>query len=191
MRSIFKGLLAAAALAALAAAPARAQVVDTITDGGGWNTFFFLSPGSTFSVGGGDPTELDFAFTLAHPDVLRITDGFQGGNQFQLTINGVTEPLTSATTGQGGGFAGDCWTCAYFNPAYGDQYTHGAYILPAGSYYLVGVAVQSPQFDGAGALELGAIPEPAAWAMMLAGFFGLGMVLRRARREQRLATITA
>jgi hypothetical protein len=186
MRSIFKGLFAIAAVATLAAGPVRAQVVDTITDGGGWNTFSFLGPGSTFSVGGGDPTELDFAFTLAHPDVLRITDGYQGGDQFQLTINGVTEPLTSPAEILGG-YAGDCWTCAYFNPAYGDQYTHGAYILPAGSYLLVGLTVQSPQFDGAGALELGAVPEPASWAMMLAGFVGLGAALRRARGERRLA----
>ncbi len=33
----------------------------------------------------------------------------------------------------------------------------------------------------------GGVPEPATWAMMLAGFFGLGAVLRTRRREQALA----
>ena len=28
------------------------------------------------------------------------------------------------------------------------------------------------------------VPEPASWAMMICGFFGLGATLRRARRVQ-------
>jgi hypothetical protein len=38
-------------------------------------------------------------------------------------------------------------------------------------------------FAGQGAIALGAVPEPASWAMMLLGFFGLGAMLRRARRS--------
>jgi hypothetical protein len=186
MRSIFKGLVVATALATLASAPARADVVQLITDGGGWNVFSFLGPGSPFSVGDGDPTQLDFAFILSHPDVLRITDGYQGGDQFQLTINGTVEPPTSDAM-MGFGFVGDCWTCAFFDTSFGNQYTHGSYILPAGSYFLTGIALHSPQGDGAGALELGAIPEPSTWAMMLTGFAGLGAALRFARRRTAIA----
>lgn len=34
-----------------------------------------------------------------------------------------------------------------------------------------------------------AVPEPASWAMMIVGFFGLGATLRRARRSPLLAAI--
>jgi hypothetical protein len=37
----------------------------------------------------------------------------------------------------------------------------------------------------------GGVPEPAAWAMMLSGFFGMGAVLRRSRRRQQGAVLAA
>jgi hypothetical protein len=181
MRDIIKGLLTASALITLTGTAARADAIVPITDGGGWNEFFFLAPGSNLQTLGG--ATIDFTFTLTHPDVLRITDGFQGGDQFDLMINSVDKGPTSASVLGFAGTAGSCWTCAYYNPTYGDAYTHGAYVLGPGSYVVTGIALQSPQFDGAGALALGAIPEPATWAMMLAGFLGLGAVMRRSRRQ--------
>lgn len=49
------------------------------------------------------------------------------------------------------------------------------------------------EFDNIGAAALqsvidqGAVPEPATWAMMLTGFFGLGAALRGSRRRAALA----
>ena len=181
MRSIFKGLLAAVALTALAGASAKA---DTLTEGGGWSTFYFLGQGSPFQDISGNP--LAFTFTLSQPDVLRISEGYQGGDQFDVTINGVDQGPTSPTT-PGFIYVGDCWTCAFYDPADAGQFTRAYYDLAAGTYTVTGIAIQSFQGNGKGAIALGAVPEPATWTMMLAGFFGLGAMVRRARRERALA----
>lgn len=39
-----------------------------------------------------------------------------------------------------------------------------------------------------GTLSTTTVPEPASWAMMIVGFFGLGETLRRARRQSSAAT---
>ena len=45
--------------------------------------------------------------------------------------------------------------------------------------------------DAVGAIStrrpMAAVPEPATWAMMITGFFGLGTVLRSSRRRQAVA----
>ena len=43
------------------------------------------------------------------------------------------------------------------------------------------------EMTGSADASTGAVPEPAAWAMMLVGFGGLGMVLRRRRDQVALA----
>ena len=55
----------------------------------------------------------------------------------------------------------------------------------AGELYTYGVN-GAPAFDARGTLRVGAVPEPASWAMMLMGFGGLGALLR-GRRQQSLA----
>ena len=190
MRDILKGLLVAAALTALASSPAKAQETPTISDNGVWNEFVWNGgPGTPFEAADFSGDTVTFNFHLSHPDVLRITDAFQGGDQFEVILNGVDVGATSPTPGFGPIFLGDCWTCAYYDTS--GFFTHGSIDLAAGDYTVTGFIDQTPQFDGSGAIELGAVPEPATWAMMLTGFFGLGAVLRRSRREQRLATTTA
>jgi hypothetical protein len=67
---------------------------------------------------------------------------------------------------------------AYIDPmiTFGPDIDISQYTLSVGG-------VDSPLISGAGA---GGVPEPAAWAMMLVGFGGLGAVLRR-RRQVALA----
>ena len=101
--------------------------------------------------------------------------------QYGLNVTNTSTPAND------GAFVGDCWSCAFFDPQ--QRWSTGEFILGPGSYIVSGSVIVSPFGSGAGAIELGAVPEPATWAMMLAGFGGLGAVLRRARRK--LATATA
>lgn len=184
MRNVIKGLLAAAALTTLFAAPAKADVIVPLVNGGGWTDFFFADKGSAFQNLDGDT--LDFTFTLTDPGILRVTDGFNDGDEFAVTINGIT----SATSP--GVFAGnnilDCWSCVFAFPAYGATYSHATYFLAPGSYSVTGIVTVSPFGAGEGAIMLGGpVPEPATWALMLTGFGGLGAVLRRSRRRTPMA----
>jgi hypothetical protein len=43
--------------------------------------------------------------------------------------------------------------------------------------------------DGRQSQITGGVPEPATWAMMLSGFFGLGAVLRQGRRQRGFAAV--
>jgi PEP-CTERM motif-containing protein len=182
MRHVFKGLLAAVALTALAGAPAKADVIVPLVNGGGWTEFFFGAPGNfpDFQDASGD-TE-DFTFTLTDPGILRITDGFNDGDQFEVTVNGVTS-LASPGIFTGNNIL-DCWDCVFVYPDISATYSHATYYLGPGSYTVTGDVTVSPFGSGAGAIMLGGpVPEPTTWALMLAGFGGLGAVLRRSRRR--------
>jgi hypothetical protein len=192
MRKIFTGLLAAAAVTVLVSAPARADVIQPLVSGGGWSEFFF---GDTvffpdFQTLGGDT--IDFTFDLTQSTFLRITDGFNDGDQFAVTINGVTSD-TSPTVFTGNNIF-DNWTSVFTDPSIGATYSHMTYLLGAGSYTVTGVAILSPFGSGSAAIELGgvdglpAVPEPTTWALMLVGFGGLGAMLRQSRRKALAAT---
>jgi len=60
----------------------------------------------------------------------------------------------------------------------------GATLLSAGASFTDGVnyAYCNNCLTYTGMLQPGAIPEPASWAMMLLGFFGLGVATRMRRR---------
>ena len=189
MRGIFKGLLAVAALTMMAAAPARASTAIPIASGDGWHTFDFLGVGSSFQDQSGVP--VSFVFTLTQADVFRIADGFDPEQQFDVAILNLGDLTsinfeTTAPTPTSPAFVGDCWSCAFFDPAYNTIFSTGSVILGPGTYDVTGFAVVSPQGNGVAALEVGAVPEPATWAMMLAGLLGLGGALR-ARRQRALA----
>ena len=53
------------------------------------------------------------------------------------------------------------------------------------------VAPQYYSFNDAVSVAIAAVPEPATWAMMLLGFFGLGAALRMSRRRQPAIVATA
>jgi len=73
-------------------------------------------------------------------------------------------------------------TYSYFPPAQlGDVFQ----IVPGEGLY--GNVYNSPGFIGVwdfADARVSAIPEPATWAMMLAGFGGLGAAVRGARRKR-------
>jgi PEP-CTERM motif len=188
MRKILTGLLAAAAITAIASGPARADDV-TLLDGGNWYSFFYGAPGDfpEFQTQGGD--DITFNFTLTSASVLYVADGFFDGDQYSLALTNLALPLSltnpaNFTTSEPPGLTAndieDNFNLAF---APGSTYSHIAINVGPGSYTLEGAAVQSPYGAGQGGIKLGgSVPEPATWAMMLVGFGGLGAMLRRARR---------
>jgi hypothetical protein len=57
-------------------------------------------------------------------------------------------------------------------------------LTPGTNYTFVysGNLVNSGNISGNAALGMAAVPEPATWGLMLLGFGGMGMMLRRRRR---------
>ncbi len=183
MRKIVTGLLAAAALTAIASGPARADDV-TLLDGGGFYTFFFGSPGfgPEFQTLAGD--DLTFDFTLTSASVLYVADGYFDGDQFSVTVNDLTTSTSTDYTTSTPQFTG-AYIDNDYNQAFlaGSTFSHIAINVGPGSYKVTGSALVSPFGSGAAGIQLGGVvPEPAVWTMMMVGFGGLGAMLRRARR---------
>jgi len=173
-------LLAAAAAAAslIAVGAAHATTVDFAYDEGG-------SPMATgsFTYATGDTGVLDYAdlsafsvtvagqtYSLANVDTLTDYVWFAydtATNSFDSTLNGCgfagcnfQESLGAINSAGTYGF--------FFNPA------------PSGSYHEY-VSSTIGNFDSV-VLTVQAVPEPATWAMLLLGFFGLGAAIRGRRR---------
>jgi hypothetical protein len=191
MRNIIKGMLAAAALTALTSAPALA---DTLVSGAGWTKAFFGFPDTSFQDADGN--DLDFTFTITKTTTLLVADGGFDGDEFGVVINGALPIFTSASVFDGKDveycpFTDDqeCFTCAVYDPRFDGSFSHGKFVLAPNTYDITGFVLVGGQSgasdifgDGAFGIALGGVPEPATWAMMLTGFFGLGAVLRRSRR---------
>jgi hypothetical protein len=186
MRKLINGLLAAAAVTLLTSAPAMAQVTDNLVENGGWDQFFFGDTVNFPNFQDADGNTITFAFTITDSTALRITDGFNDGDQFQVTLNDSTTNSSLTTDTSTPIFDGnnifDNWSSVFVDPTLGAEFSHITFNLDPGTYTLTGIAIQSPFGAGAAAIELGAlppVPEPAIWAMMLVGFGGMGAMLRR------------
>jgi hypothetical protein len=99
------------------------------------------------------------------------TLGYQGTLNLQFTYALTTPRSANPILG---GFGGPSWECAV------------GFDCPNVGYS--GTPIRYANTDGFGSASAGAVPEPATWMMMLAGFAGLGLVgLRRARGAIALA----
>lgn len=140
-----------------------------------------------------------WTITLSSAGTLTVTDFEASGDQFQLFDNGIAmNPAASPFTAPGqnpgqaalaGGFTslptvGGPYTAPDINAALGDAYfSSGTFALNAGVNVITGTWLLANN-QGTGDFNFIAegVPEPSTWAMMLAGFAGLGMVgLRRKR----------
>jgi hypothetical protein len=163
-KTLFAG---AAVLAALAATSASA--VTIAIPGGPFSLANDLAtlPGTLLASG----TTYDFTFTVAPPLGTLATIQIQA----QAQKSGDNEPITfdfySGDPGSGTFLAtSSTGTNANlsFNPGAGDYYIE---VTPA---Y---IAKNNEALSGT--ILISTVPEPAAWAMMLVGFGGLGATLRR------------
>ena len=180
------GLALAAFAAASIASPASATAVLTDT----WYSFGFGTTGTPFSPGldggsGTNPASLnapspDWTFTLLTAGSITFVDAFLSGDQFQITDGGTIIGSTSA--GTAGTSCFDDITACLANPSI----SKGTFALSAGSHSINGTTlVNAPQTSGgSGFFRINsAVPEPGTWAMMLLGFGGLGLSMRRKRRS--------
>ena len=153
----------------------------------------------TFDAGAGDALAsftIDGFLTL---DGLVTSGGFDLEDDFILTVNG-TDVLKGAWDLGGGG-----QNFVYFAPidatidAHSNGFNHGGVLTISSPIALVQgqntvrFAFASPHPEGIGnegwdlrglsVSGAAATPEPAAWIMLLMGFFGMGDTLRRSRRR--------
>jgi hypothetical protein len=185
MRKIGLALAATAALFASAPAIAGPVVVNQ------WYSFNFLLVGPTFIAGqngdsGTNPASINaddpnWTFDLLTAGSITFVDAFLSGDQFQITDNGLVIGSTSAPTN--GDTCGADITACLSNP----NLSSGTFALGAGSHSINGsVLVNAPQTTGGGGFfrinGIAAVPEASTWAMMLLGFGGIGVTMRRRRR---------
>ncbi len=186
MKKIFLGTMAAAAAMLVTAAPASATgVIQCESDNGlpdlGGCTINFT--GTTTGGFGGyfDTSVLAQSFTdiyeitLAQSGLLGIglTTTGVAGSDIDFTVVVLTEGVVPYTVIGG-------LTQTGFDPM-SEQYA-GLFGLEAGTYRISLTASSPAGFTGGsylGDLSFTSVPEPATWAMMLAGFGAVGYSLRR------------
>jgi hypothetical protein len=217
MRRVLMTALAAAASIAIAS-PASAAVtlvdhgityqldLNSITNGGLTGNFVLAISGiNTASDTEGGRTGIN-AFAFNDPTVGTAVSGVSSGFTFQ------TGGLNSSGCDGSGNFFCFANTSAVFAsplPSAGSllfsvtsdtvgswaNWTPDFKIDWTGSknnYDLVSKAIPLNNCTGEGCptpTPFGSVPEPATWAMMLVGFGGIGMALRRRRRGQLLSQI--
>ncbi|QMW23601.1 FxDxF family PEP-CTERM protein [Sandaracinobacteroides saxicola] len=156
-------------MAALLAGVASAASATVLIPGTGWQS-------DQVDAANTDSINSPWTFTLTNPGVFRLTDAFIVGDIYTVSgsfnvastfFAGPAIPLSNPT-------ADAAWLSADFS--------HILVPLPAGVYSI------TIQGNGAGGLPAGffvqltQVPEPATWAMMIAGFGLVGLGLRRRRQ---------
>lgn len=170
--------LAAVTLMASAISATNASAA-TLVVGGGWQPFYFGGTGSAITSPSGDTS---FNFVIASAAELRVVDAFSIGDTFKLFNSGNVIGSTGAFN-LGGATTTD--------PAIafaGNTYSKFSIALNPGSYSISGIATASPYGGGAGYIELASVapnpvPEPSTWAMMIAGYLLVGVVMRYRGRK--------
>lgn len=122
-----------------------------------------------------DPLEFDV--TLARAAVLLVVDNGYTGDRYEVFANGVSLGLTSVP-----GNAGDTFLFDFDDAAADQRWSHGEFVLAAGTYSITGRAVSfAPDtFAASGGLMLTPVPEPGTFALLGAG----GILILGALRRQ-------
>lgn len=164
-----KHTLAAAAFALSALAPTASHADVAITVDGGWYEFYFNDVGSSFEEGA-------FTFTLTDSALLRVTDAWLAGDQFEVFNFGQSlgaTPLVAANINLN---VNDDYDAAFASPGF----SHGSWLLGPGTYSITGTTLVSPFGGGGGAISLvSAVPEPSTLMLALTGLALAGVASRR------------
>lgn len=151
-------------------APAQAGVLFADT---GWQS-------DTLSAVGDPTDDSPWTFTISLPSILSVVDCCIVGDTYTLSGD-----VAGVTTFYAGSPSDVQASGSYFSEWIDAQYSKIALSVGPGTYTF------SITGDGVGGVPAGlgirldtapAIPEPEVWAMLLSGFGGLGLVLRRRRR---------
>ncbi|WP_228243136.1 PEPxxWA-CTERM sorting domain-containing protein [Porphyrobacter sp. GA68] len=177
--------LAGTALAALVATPAAAAV-NIVVEGGGTPIVYQGDNGNRFAVLGIDARPQDGDTIVNLPNFTVDTDFIRS-----LIVSGGQSRLQNvfACTGSGAAFGCSPFTslsvpdeARLFNSLLAEFTGTGNIVFsrPSGGTTTLSLNVTQ---NGAPPIAA-AVPEPATWAMMLLGFFGIGFAMRsqRARR---------
>ena len=179
---IKKSLLAAALLSAFVA---QAEAATLVSDGA-WNTFdvddLTSDSGNLEWIDSNDGSPLSFNFTLPVSAYLRVVDGGFAGDRFNVFDNGNLLGETSAAVNSYPASLGLDFDQAYADP----NFSHGMYLLEAGSHSITGALSVSALDDTnaalnatVGAVSLTSVPIPAAAWLYLSGTALMGFVSRR------------
>lgn len=179
---------AATAFAALAALPSNFDLT-----GKDLGSLGVLTPGVYTYSSSAELTgtlTLDFAGHPDQPFIFQIGTALTTATGSDVVIlNGGSdsdvywEIGSSATLGTGTAFEGDILADQSITLATGATILCGRAIALVGAVTMDSNTVSNVCAGGANGPPPG-VPEPAAWAIMLVGFGGLGLALRRARREK-------
>lgn len=170
------GLTSAVAVSALLlGAPAKADVISSYDT---WYEFGFGDTGSAWDT--------SFTFTLASPTTLKlkVTDGYEAGDRFSVAYD--SNPLgdTSVPTGTLGDNAGGNYDAAFADA----KWSSGSWTLAlgAGTHTIAGKSLVSAlKAGGSGAVQLTAVPEPGATALLASlGVLGFAAVRKYRRGRQ-------
>jgi hypothetical protein len=148
----------------------------------GWYGFCFGGDGSAATAGcqnsGIGVSGNSTTFTTLVPVLFKITDAFDKGDQFEVYINSVLTFTTPDVPVVG---------AAVSNPdlAFADlSYSHGSWLLNAGSYSINVFAYDSPWGGGGAYLEVetASVPEPTTILLLGLGLMGLAGVKRKMKK---------
>lgn len=158
-------------------------------------------------IGSASSPQLDLTFTATTSDsILRsvylyVSDtGFVNSGAYTLSLGGTNSGGSGTVTGRA--YGGTTNTTLLFSnligtvgPETGAAYSDtssGSFVSSANPYALTLGATITRSSAGTSTgdlnLQVGPVPEPATWAMMLLGFGGIGMAMRRSGRRNGVLT---
>ena len=196
MKTISSVIAATALMVSVAGVSTSAQAGAPTIAVNTWYTGQFGSAGSPLT--GGDifgvgvtppfgtatvaPTSA-WTVDLTSPGELIVTDLEASGDQFTLYNNGVLLGTTSVPTD--GTYVGYDISSVLSNPVF----SHGTFALPTGLDTITGNLTDLTVGEGDFAFAVTGVPEPATWAMTIAGMGLMGAMLRRRRHAAPVAAV--
>ena len=144
----------------------------------------------SFDAHSNDPGDLlafgfgagDYEYGSGYLGVLYGADGQLGGGDDSFITSGANTQLVDALFARGSGNSNPAYCTGVCDAADQEAALAAAANIPGltqftGTYSLSG---QYGDISGSGTFNIG-VPEPSAWALMLAGFGGIGLAMRRRR----------